>query len=49
MDFVLVLGNLLGHRDLATGLVVDLRRKRTERVRESTGMQAFGGRCSDSS
>lgn len=33
MDFVLVLGNLLGHRDLAVGLVVDLRRKRAERVR----------------
>ena len=33
MDFVLVLGNMLGHRDLATGLVVDLRRERTERVR----------------
>lgn len=33
VDFVLVLGNLLGHRDLAVGLVVDLRRKRAERVR----------------
>lgn len=33
MDFVLVLRNMLGHRDLATGLVVDLRRKRTEGVR----------------
>lgn len=33
MDFVLVQSNLLGHRDLAIGLVVDLRGKRAERVR----------------
>lgn len=28
MDFILVLGDLLGHRDFATGFVVDLRRRK---------------------
>lgn len=32
-DLVLVLGHLLRHRDLAIGLVVDLGRNRTERIR----------------
>lgn len=40
VDFVLVLGDLLGHRDFAAGFVVDLRRRKAKRKNEDSPARA---------